>query len=193
MWRRRRPLDGLYEDIRTHIEHETDDYISRGIAPEEARRLARRTFGNVAIVREDVHALWRPVWLEQLLQDVGFGLRLLRRTPVFTAAVVLSLALGIGANTAIFSLLNAVTFRPLPVEDPEGLWKVGDEYPYAAFRALATDHAVLAAVAAAGRVRLNVSIDGAPEPTVDGQLVSGNYFGLLGTRPALGRVLASVR
>jgi hypothetical protein len=65
MWRRRRPLDGLDEDIRTHIEHETDDYISRGIAPEEARRLARLTFGNVAIDREDVHALWRPVWREQ--------------------------------------------------------------------------------------------------------------------------------
>jgi predicted permease len=189
MWRKRRPLDGLDDELRTHIEHETDDHISRGVAPEEARRLARLAFGNVAIVREDVHALWHPVWLEQLLQDVGFGLRLLRRTPVFTAAVVLSLALGIGANTAIFSLLNAVAFRPLPVEDPEGLWKVGDEYPYAAFRALASDQAVLAAVAAAGRVRLNVSIDGAPEPTVDGQLVSGNYFGLLGTRPALGRAL----
>ncbi len=190
MWRKRRPLDGLDDDIRAHIEHETDDYISRGIAPEEARRLARLTFGNVAIVREDVQALWHPVWLEQLLQDVSFGLRLLRRTPLFTAAVVLSLALGIGANTAVFSLLNAVALRPLPVEDPEGLWKVGDQYPYAAFRALASDEAVLASVAAAGRVRLNVSIDGAPEPTVDGQLVSGNYFRLLGIRPVLGRALA---
>ena len=188
--RKRRPLDGLDDDIRAHIEQETDDYISRGVAPEEARRLARLTFGNVAIVREDVRALWHPVWLEQLLDDVGFALRLLRRTPLFTASVVLSLALGIGANTAIFSLLNAVALRPLPVEDPDGLWKVGDQYPYAAFRAVASDEAVLASVAAAAGVRLNVSIDGAPEPTVEGQLVSGNYFRLLGVRPVLGRAIA---
>lgn len=190
MWRKRRPLDGLDDDIRAHIEHETDDYISRGVAPEEARRLARLAFGSVAVVREDVQAIWHPVWLELLLQDVRFGLRLLRRTPLFTAAVVLSLALGIGANTAIFSLLNAVALRPLPVEDPEGLWKIGDQYPYAAFRALTSDEAALASVAAAGLVRLNVSIDGAPEPTVDGQLVSGNYFRLLGIRPVLGRAIA---
>jgi predicted permease len=189
MWPKRRPLDSLDEDIRAHIEQETDDYISRGVAPEEARRLARLAFGNVAIVREDVRALWHPVWFEQLLKDVSFGLRLLRRTPLFTAAVVLSLALGIGANTAIFSLLSAVALRPLPVDNPEGLWKVGDQYPYAAFRALATDEAVLASVAAAGRVRLNVSINGAPEPTVNGQLVSGDYFRLLGIRPELGRVI----
>src|SRR5688572_3218693 len=189
MWRKRRPLDGFDDDIRAHIDHETDDYIARGVAPEEARRLARLTFGNVAIVREEVRALWHPVWLEQLLQDVSFGLRLLRRAPLFTAAVVLSLALGIGANTAIFSLLNAVALRPLPVENPEGLWKIGDQYPYAGFRALASDETVLASVAAAGGVRLNVSINGAPEPTVDGQLVSGNYFRLLGIRPVLGRVI----
>ena len=190
MWRRRRSLDGLDDDIRAHIEHETDEHIARGVAPEEARRLARLTFGNVAIVREDVRAVWHPVWLEQLLKDVTFGLRLLRGTPLFTAAVVLSLGLGIGANTAIFTLLHAVALRPLPVEDPEGLWKVGDQYPYAAFRALASDEAVIASVAAAGAVRLNVSINGAPEPTVNGQLVSGNYFSLLGIRPVLGRAIA---
>jgi predicted permease len=190
MWRARRPLDGLDDDIRAHIEQETEDYISRGVAPEEARRLARLAFGNVAVVKEDVRALWHRVWLEQLLKDVSFGLRLLRRTPLFTAAVVLSLALGIGANTAIFSLLNAVALRPLPVDHPEGLWKIGDQYPYAAFRALASDEAVLASVAAAGMVRLNVSINGAPESTVNGQLVSGNYFRLLGIRPVLGRTIA---
>lgn len=105
MWRRRWPLDGLDADIRAHLEQETDDYISRGVTPEEARRLARLAFGNVAIVREDVRAVWEPVRLEQLLKDIGFGLRLLRRTPLFTTAVVLSLALGIGANTAIFRIV----------------------------------------------------------------------------------------
>jgi predicted permease len=190
MWRRRRPLDGLDDDIQAHIQHETDDYISRGVPPEEARRLARLAFGNVAIVSEDVRSVWHRVWLEQLLQDFTFGVRLLRRAPLFTSAVVLSLALGIGANTAIFSLLNAVALRPLPVENPEGLLKIGDQYPYAGFRALASDETVLASVAAAAGVRLNVSIDGAPEPTVSGQLVSGNYFRLLGIRPARGRAIS---
>jgi predicted permease len=189
MWRKRRPLDGFDDEIQAHIEEETDEYIARGIAPEEARRLARLAFGNVATMKEDVHALWRPLWIDQLRQDVGFGLRLLRRAPLFTAAVVLSLALGIGANTAIFSLLNAVTWRALPVQDPDGLWKVGDEYPYAAFRALASDQTVLATVAAASLVRLNVSIDETPEPTIDGQLVSGNYFRLLGVMPVHGRAI----
>jgi predicted permease len=190
MWRRRRPLDDLDDDIQAHIQHETDDYISRGVPPEEARRLARLAFGNVAIVSEDVRSVWHRVWLEQLLQDFTFGVRLLRRAPLFTSAVVLSLALGIGANTAIFSLLNAVALRPLPVENPEGLLKIGDQYPYAGFRALASDETVLASVAAAAGVRLNVSIDGAPEPTVSGQLVSGNYFRLLGIRPARGRAIS---
>ena len=94
MWRRRRPLDGLDDDIRAHIQHETDDYIARGVQPEEAHRLARLAFGNVATVREDVRALWHRVWLEQLLQDFTFALRLLRRTPLFTSAVVLSLDSG---------------------------------------------------------------------------------------------------
>ena len=190
MWRRRRPLDGLDDDIRAHIQHETDDYIARGVPPEEAHRLARLAFGNVATVREDVRALWHRVWLEQLFQDFTFGLRLLRRSPLFASAVVLSLALGIGANTAIFSLLNAVALRPLPVENPEGLWKIGNQYPYAAFRALAGDETVLSSVAAAAGVRLNVSINGAPEPTVTGQLVSGNYFRLLGITPVLGRAIS---
>jgi predicted permease len=188
--RKRRPLDGLEDDIRTHIQHETDDNIARGVAPEEARRLARLAFGNVAIVSEEVRAVWHPAWLEQLLDDISFGLRLLRRTPLFSATVVLSLALGIGANTAIFSLLNAVALRSLPVENPEGLWKIGDQYPYAAFRALAGDETVLVSVAAAGAVRLSVSIDGATEPTVSGQLVSGNYFRLLDVRPVIGRAIA---
>jgi predicted permease len=176
-------------ELRHHLESLEAEYRARGLSAEAARLAARRDFGGVAHTRE-AHREQRGLrWLEQLLQDVRFGLRLLRRTPLFTAAVVLSLGLGIGANTAIFSLLNAVALRPLPVDNPEELWKVGDQYPYAAFRALASDEMVLTSVAAAGAVRLNVSIDGVPEPTVDGQLVSGNYFRLLGIRPVLGRVI----
>ena len=101
---------------------------------------------------------------------------MLRNRPGFSAAVVVSLALGIGANTAIFSLMDAVMWRLLPVEQPKALWAVVNGYRYQEYQALAATDDVLAGVAAP----LNVSVDGSLEPTVAGQLVTGGYFGLLG-------------
>jgi predicted permease len=132
--------------------------------------------------------------MPSLRQDLRFALRLLGRSPGFTIAVVLSLALGIGANTAIFTLLDAVMWRFLPVKDPDTLLAVGRQrgeavdpgFTYSQYRLL-LDNTTAASLAGYTTAPLNVSVDGPPEPGVQGQLVTGDYFGLLGVNPVLGR------
>ena len=121
MRRRKHMLEELDQDIRDHIERESQDNIERGMSPEEARYAAMRKFGNVTRVKEETREVWSLIWLEQLLEDISFGLRILHKNFGFTAVAVLTLALGIGANTAIFNVVHATLLQPLPTRQANRL------------------------------------------------------------------------
>ena len=122
-WLMRRPDKEaeLQDELQFHLEEEADEREARGLAGEEARRAARRELGNVALVQEDTRAEWTWTFGEQLAQDIRYGLRTIAANKTFSAMAILSLALGIGANTAIFSFMDSILLRSLPVTDPQSL------------------------------------------------------------------------
>ena len=126
MWRRqrRRALDGLDDEIRDHLDRETEINIARGMSPDEARRQARLAFGNVAIVQDDARAAWTWAWLEHARQDVSFGVRILKNSPGLSLSAAVLIALVIGINTTIFSMVNAMVTRPAPGITGEGLIRI---------------------------------------------------------------------
>ena len=187
--------DQLSADLRFHLEQATAEYIREGLSPDEARTAALRAFGNPAQVMEEVRemALW--TWWDRLTQDLRYGLRGFRRSPVFAATAVLSLALGIGANTAIFTVINAALLRSLPVTDPEQLVLIASpatgDFAYPDYLALRDGARVFSDLVGASRTMpVNVGA-GAENDRGSVKIVSGNYFAGLGVRAAIGRVFTS--
>ena len=193
--RRKRMMKDLDQDIRDFIDRETQDNIERGMAPEEARYAALRKFGNVTRIKEETREVWSFVWLDRLWQDVRFGLRMLRRNPAFTVVAVATLALGIGANTAIFTVIDAVLLRPLPFPEPDRVVWVTELMPQSGrdtvltpeFAAWEKAQNVFDQLGAFSVTRgINLAAGTHPERILAGH-VTRSFFPALGIEPARGR------
>jgi predicted permease len=183
----------LKEEMRLHQELCEQEQVERGLSPEEAHYSAQRRFGNKLVLREESREMWGWNWLETFLQDVRYGLRQLRRNQGFTAIAVFTLALGIGATTAIFSMVNGVLLRPLPYRQPGTLVSVQDEghrignpVSYPDFFDWQRQNHVFTGIASYHPAEFILT--GAGEPLhIQAMTASAGLFGLLEVRPQLGR------
>jgi predicted permease len=188
-------------ELEAYLQIETDENIARGMSPEDARHAAQKKLGNPTRIREEIYRMNTAAFVETLWQDVRYAVRQFARSPGFTAAAVLSLALGIGANTAIFSLLDQVLLRPLPVRDPHQLvvldWHgmfygpstSDDVLSYPLYRDVRDRNQAFSGVLGYNHMNFGVGYQGQME-RLTGELVSGNYFDVLGVPAFLGRTFS---
>jgi macrolide transport system ATP-binding/permease protein len=201
LWRclfRRQQADAdLDEEIRSHLDLRTDQKIDEGMNPQEARRAARIELGGIEQVKEEVRAVRVGTWLETFMRDVRFGLRMIAKSPGVTFVIVVTLALGIGANTAIFGIVNGFLLRPLPVRDPEQITVLavqqkdapvgssGFAYPeFVDFRDQAKTFSDVFAIVLSN---VQLAVKGESEQCF-ANYVSKGFFTALGVTPAVGRL-----
>jgi predicted permease len=197
--RRRQAERDLDDEIRAHLAIDRADRVERGEAPQEAEQNARRTLGNQLAIKEVTREMWGWITVEKIWRDLTYAVRQLRRSPGFAAVAILSLALGIGANSAIFSILNALLLKTLPVAAPEQLFvlhqqsraTVPQRFSYPMFLRLRNARSGALGVAAMSRItRAQTTLEGGGRSEVAPiQLASGEFFSVLGLSPALGRLL----
>ncbi|HEY6387854.1 MAG TPA: ABC transporter permease [Candidatus Acidoferrum sp.] len=203
LFSRRRLYNDLSGEIQEHLEEKIDELVASGMSRKEATAAARREFGNVNLVEEDSRAVWRWPSIESVFADIRYALRTLRKSPGFTATAIVTLALGIGANTAIFMLLDAIRLRSLPVHDPQELAEVritdaghqgmGLNQQYGELtRPLwqeIRDHQQSFSGVFAWSVNLRYVGRGSEMHHFHELRVSGDFFRVLGVRPFRGRLL----
>jgi len=190
----------LDRELQYHFDRLVNELMAAGTSEREARRQARLELGGIEPIREEVRDVWLTRWLRDFLYDLRFSARSFLRSPSFTATAVLSLALGIGATTALYSLVDQVVLRPLPVDHPERLvlidWNgeqlaetIGSDnlMSYPICRDLQRKQEFFDGVFCRAATTLNLSTGGEPRLTA-AELVSGTYFSVLGVTPALGRL-----
>lgn len=208
----RKPAGDVDEEIRLHLEELTETYVQLGLSPEEAHRKAMIVFGGIERTREESNRQRPGWWLDTIRQDTRYAIRQLARTPAFTITAILTLALGIGANSAIFTLVNAVLLRNLPVTDPNTLIRIGDQpdccvgsghsdsgefsyfstNTYTELKKSLPEFEDLAAMQAGFAFRPIIARrdnNGETARSVMGEFVSGNYFRTFGMKAEAGRLI----
>jgi predicted permease len=207
LFHRNRFQSDLEEEMRLHLDLREQEQREAGLSHQAAHQAAYLKFGNPTAIKEMSHTTWGWNWLEDFFEDIRYGFRSMLRSPALTAVALLSLALGIGANTAIFSFLDAVMLRSLPVRDPSHLALFGEGndagetddygsttwYSYPFYRQIQQKNAVFSNVAAISSTqnRVHGTIDGRDDvEEMRVQLVSGTYFSTLGVQPFIGRALS---
>ncbi|MBV8829513.1 MAG: ABC transporter permease [Acidobacteriaceae bacterium] len=186
-------------ELESYLEIEAEENLARGMSPDDARQAARRKLGNSTLIGEEIYHMNSIRFLETVWQDVRYAARTLSQSPAFTVVVIVSLALGIGANTAIFSFMDAVLLKMLPVRDPERLVQLKtitslyggvEEFSYPSYKDFRDRNRTFSGVVAFATFYddPDVEVDGR-SGLAKGQFVSGNYFGVLGIKPLAGRLI----
>src|SRR5215467_32978 len=200
LFQRNRSDHRLNDEIKFHLEQQIAENIAAGMTREEARYAAMRVFGNPTYLKEEARDSWGWTRFEQFASDVRYGARGLRNSPGITAVAILTLALGIGANTAIFSLIDTVMLRMLPVHKPEQLMQVAirhprDPEPNTSFtnplwEELRNRQNVFSGVFAWSSTQFDLA-KGGPVQRANGLFASGDFFSTLGVRPVAGRLITT--
>jgi hypothetical protein len=200
----------LDKELRFHFESQVADKMRCGIAESEARRLARLEFGGIDKIKEDCRESRGMLWIESIVQDVRFGVRQIVRSPGLSIVAILSLALGIGANTTMFTVIDDLLLKKLPVHDPQMLVSFGDGsdvgivgfssagpydiFPYDFYRRISGDREEMDGICAFSSFTTEVSVrtgfQGPPTRAIS-HLVSGTFFNVLGAQPLMGRVFTA--
>lgn len=196
-WHRRKREQELDEELRSHLQMAERDRLERGEAPEQAHNAACRELGNVSLIKQVTREMWGWASVERLMQDLRYGIRMLLKSPGFTTVAILTLALGIGANTALFSVVNGVLLKPLPYPHPEQLVWLAESKPnfdtgsisFPNFRDWQKDSRTFTGMAISRGYSFNLTGLGETEQ-LRGEFITSDFFKVLGVNPLVGRSFA---